>query len=341
MKRISILMIMVLLTAGAFANCYFSLDGPSGFIVKDKPAEDKRSPWFMSGTVGLTHPFAIKDNFEEYKTSYYLEPFVEAQFMGRWLHGENSSQNKVNEIDVSNDFYVSAGINILQIFHPKISYGVLSKDFFASVFVGVPLPLLGAKFLAHDGLGFQACFGLEPMYNISEKDSLYNPTYLNFKAHFTIYLDFSRYSRYKEYAEQQIEIQQQEKERMQIIQEEKREREKLRNQRQNEKISNNENLNKLSRDEWEWALRAVMVYKTFYEYGYSPTYDEYTLKFMDKERLKLLYGSECASNLETRKVIDKADSIVMLIQICLVKTGGYCDAVEMARIVKLVIEHNK
>lgn len=99
--------------------------------------------------------------------------------------------------------------------------------------------------------------------------------------------------------------------------------------------------NNLSRDEWEWALRAVMVYKTFYEYGYSPTYDEYTLKFMDKERLKLLYGSECASNLETRTVIDKADNIVMLIQICLLKTGGYCDAVEMARIVKLVIEHNK
>ena len=105
-------------------------------------------------------------------------------------------------------------------------------------------------------------------------------------------------------------------------------------------IAQNSSSNELSRDEWEWALRAVMVYKTFNESGYSPTYDEYTLKFMDKEQLKLLYIAECSSNLDTRKVANKADSIVMLIQICLLKTGGYCDAVEMARIVKIVFEHS-
>ena len=107
-----------------------------------------------------------------------------------------------------------------------------------------------------------------------------------------------------------------------------------------EKVIAQTNSEDLSRDEWEWALRAVMVYKTFNEYGYSPTYDEYTLKFMNKEQLKNLYCAECASNLETRKVTNKASSIVMLIQICLLKTGGYCDAAEMARIVKIVIEHN-
>ena len=105
-------------------------------------------------------------------------------------------------------------------------------------------------------------------------------------------------------------------------------------------IAQNSSSNELSRDECEWALRAVMVYKTFNESGYSPTYDEYTLKFMDKEQLKLLYRAECSSNLDTRKVANKADSIVMLIQICLLKTGGYCDAVEMARIVKIVFEHS-
>lgn len=94
----------------------------------------------------------------------------------------------------------------------------------------------------------------------------------------------------------------------------------------------------LTRDECEWALRAVMAYKTFHEAGYYPTYDELTMKISNKDSLITMYKAECLGNLQTRNVIDKGDEIVMFIKLCLMKTGGYCDAFEMSKIVKNLSE---
>lgn len=93
----------------------------------------------------------------------------------------------------------------------------------------------------------------------------------------------------------------------------------------------------MSRDEWEWALRAVMAYKTLYQYGYYPTYDEYVLKYANKQGLMGMYQAECLSSLETRKLLDKANTISLFVGLYLQK-DGQCDAFTMAKIVKTLVE---
>ena len=101
---------------------------------------------------------------------------------------------------------------------------------------------------------------------------------------------------------------------------------------------NNSASDELSRDEWEWALRAVMAYKTLYQSGYYPTYDEYVLKYTNKSGLITMYQAECLGNLKTRKVIDKADTISLFVGLYL-QRDGKCDAFTMSDIVKTLVEN--
>lgn len=101
---------------------------------------------------------------------------------------------------------------------------------------------------------------------------------------------------------------------------------------------NNSSSDELTRDEWEWALRAVMAYKTLYQSGYYPTYNEYVLKYTNKSGLITMYQAECLGNIQTRKIIDKADTISLFVALYL-QRDGKCDAFTMAGIVKTLVEN--
>ncbi len=238
MKKIIICFFSILLfIPKVFSDCYFSFDGPSIVALQGWPSSNAGSAYSLSGIVGISYPFFIKDNFPELKTSYLLELFSEAQFTGRWNKKEYSKNNSINKkkITADNDFYVSAGINLFQIFRPKISYGFLTKDVYASIFIGVPLPLLGETFLTNSSnLGFQACFGFEPAWNLTNNKASSTPYYFNYRANFKIHLDFSRHNRYAKYEDNQriIQIEKEESERRLL--EQKLKQERLEEKRQKE-----------------------------------------------------------------------------------------------------------
>ena len=236
MKKIFICILSILLfMSKAFSDCYFSVDGPSVVSLQDWPSGNAGSALFSSGIVGLSCPFFIKDNFSEFKTTYLLELFTESQFTVRWgkkVPSENGIVHK-NDVIADNDFYISAGVSILQILRPKLSYGFLTKDIYASAFIGIPLPFLGSKFLDNKSTcGFQACFGFEPIYNITNKESLDKPFYFNYRANFKINLDFSRRNRYAKYIDNQRRIQAEKEEYERKLREQQAEQERIEKERQ-------------------------------------------------------------------------------------------------------------
>ena len=344
-----------------FSDCYFSFDG-----LPMTMTNENMYGYYIAGSFGLATSIKF-DNFKENKTGYPGSLFTEIQFIGRKIPDskKNSRSNSDNtEYRYDNDIYCSAGFTFLELIRPKISYGVLSKDFFASCVFGIPIPF-ERKFKNNETsvCGFQVHAGLEPVWNISEGNSFSSPSYLNFRANFKIYLDFSRRSRYAKYANNQRKIQLQKEESERKLRERQAEEERLEKQRQREfdektakelgfssvedyyadlkKKEENKKaeLNKLTRDEWEWALRAIMAYKTLNQYGYYPTYDEYTMKYINRSGLITMYQAECLGNLYTQKLVNRADEIVLFIKLCMMNNNGYCSAIEMSKIVKTLAEN--
>lgn len=368
MKKLIILLSLLFLhLTFCFSDCYFAAELPNfTFPANNDETVSEVSGLYGSGVLGFAKSLKL-DFFEDKKTAYFSF-FVESQFIIR--HITKTSKNGNEKTSFDNDILISAGIDVFQYIRPKISYGFLSKDIYLSSFLGFSLPFWGRNFYSNeDNIGSNISLGIEPIYSLNEKFSISEPTYLNFTVRCTLYLDFSRRKRYENYVrqeneehERQIRQQQEELERQERIKREadeeiakskgfssvddyyadlkKKEEEKL-NKQKKEQEERNARLNELTRDEWEWALRAIMAYKTIYQSGYYPTYDDYTMKYINKSGLINMYQAECLGNLQTRKLIDRADEIVVFIQLCMLNNGGYCSGFDMARIVKDLAEMRK
>jgi len=202
MKKIFICILSILLfMSKAFSDCYFSVDGIVTKTNEKNSSGENILGCYIAGSFGLAA--SIKwDNFKENKTAYVADLFTEIQFIGRQIPEKMNSEKYRND----NDIYCSAGLTFFELIQPKISYGFLSKDFFVSCVFGIPIPF-ERKFMNNKAsvCGFQIHVGLEPIWNISERDSFTAPSYMNFRANCKIYLDFSRRSRYTKYVAEKEE----------------------------------------------------------------------------------------------------------------------------------------
>lgn len=180
MKKLQVLFLLSLLSFRIFADCYFNFD--ISFLDFNQ-TEDLKS---FSGTVGMALPLYKEDDFNEIK-SRYIYLFAESQFILR------TGTDKADDFD-KKDIFFSGGINLLEILQPKFSYSPLTKDFFISFFLAPPIPF-SKKFTSNDSgnAGVQGRIGIEPMWNISDKNFMFN-----LRTSFSIYLDFSRKKRYEE-----------------------------------------------------------------------------------------------------------------------------------------------
>lgn len=230
MKKIALAFIVFLSLFKSFSDCYFSVDGIMTNTNEKNNSGENIFGWYIAGSFGLAT--AIKaDNFNETKTFYVADLFTEIQFVGRKiLEQVNSNSEKYRD---DNDIYCSAGLTFFELIRPKISYGFLSKDFFVSCVFGLPIHF-ERKFMNNETsvCGFQIHAGLEPIWNISERDSFTAPSYMNFRANFKIYLDFSRRNRYAKYVDNQRKIQAEKEEYESKLREQQAAQERIERERQ-------------------------------------------------------------------------------------------------------------